>query len=121
MGDEELPKGRYALPIFLDAETRTMSWPEAHAEHHPYPTLKTDPAIERFAAFRENTHTRFKWTRSSARGAIIALAVVPLSLYYLSAATDAVGLLIFMIALELTGRSALEIPRCPKGRLSRIH
>ncbi|TRM56617.1 hypothetical protein BD626DRAFT_518733 [Schizophyllum amplum] len=43
--------------------------------------LKTDPAIERFNVLRENSHTRFRWTRHSIKTAMVGVIAVPVAIF----------------------------------------
>ncbi|KAL1743274.1 hypothetical protein HDZ31DRAFT_83515 [Schizophyllum fasciatum] len=43
--------------------------------------LKPDPAIERFNILRENSHTRFRWTRHSIKTALVGVVAVPVAIW----------------------------------------
>ncbi|SAM08175.1 hypothetical protein [Absidia glauca] len=51
--------------------------------------LRTDPAIERWAHLRENTHLYFKWNQRTTRRTLFWGIAVPVGLTILSYATDA--------------------------------
>ncbi|KAI8143709.1 hypothetical protein BJV82DRAFT_668156 [Fennellomyces sp. T-0311] len=50
--------------------------------------IKLDPAIERWAHLRENTHLYFGWNKRNTRRSIVWLAVVPIGLTALAYATQ---------------------------------
>ncbi|CAO3645873.1 unnamed protein product [Mucor hiemalis] len=50
--------------------------------------LKVDPAIERWASLRENTHLYFKWNKRNARRSLFWGIAVPVGLTVLSYGTD---------------------------------
>jgi len=50
--------------------------------------VKTDPAIERFNAMRENVYKHFRFTPRAAVQSIVGLVAFPVAIYLVSAATD---------------------------------
>ncbi|RDB23994.1 hypothetical protein Hypma_008854 [Hypsizygus marmoreus] len=46
------------------------------------PLVKEDPAIERFNRMREEAYLNFRWTRRTARTAVVAGIVLPGIVYY---------------------------------------
>ncbi|KAI9254580.1 hypothetical protein BDA99DRAFT_442770 [Phascolomyces articulosus] len=50
--------------------------------------IKLDPAIERWAHLRENTHLYYGWNKRNTRRSILWLAVVPIGLTALAYATQ---------------------------------
>ncbi|GAB5592157.1 hypothetical protein Unana1_07057 [Umbelopsis nana] len=50
--------------------------------------LKVDPAIERWAHLRENTHLYFAWNKRNTRAAMLWMVAVPVGLTYLAYKTD---------------------------------
>lgn len=50
--------------------------------------LKVDPAIERWAHLRENTHLYFAWNKRNVRAALLWMVAVPVGLTYLAYKTD---------------------------------
>jgi hypothetical protein len=50
--------------------------------------IKLDPAIERWASMRENTHLYFKWNQRTARRSLFWGIVIPVGLTILSYKTD---------------------------------
>lgn len=50
--------------------------------------LKVDPAIERWANLRENTHLYFKWNKRNTRRTLFWGVAVPVGLTVLAYATD---------------------------------
>ena len=51
-------------------------------EHGGTPWLHADPAVERWANMRENTHQYFRFNRRTTRLAMVWLVAVPVALYY---------------------------------------
>ncbi|KAF5376537.1 hypothetical protein D9757_008285 [Collybiopsis confluens] len=45
---------------------------------HP---LKTDPAVENSNLWREQHYLRFRWTRTTARAAMLGVVVFPIAVY----------------------------------------
>ncbi|CDH52603.1 hypothetical protein RO3G_05662 [Lichtheimia corymbifera JMRC:FSU:9682] len=52
--------------------------------------IKIDPAIERWAHLRENTHLYFAWNKRTTRRSLFWLAAVPVGLTYLAYKTQGV-------------------------------
>lgn len=50
--------------------------------------LKIDPAIERWAHLRENTHLYFKWNKRTTQRTLFWGVVIPVGLTALAYATD---------------------------------
>ncbi|KAI8983818.1 hypothetical protein BDB01DRAFT_843145 [Pilobolus umbonatus] len=50
--------------------------------------LKIDPALERWAAMRENTHLHFKWNSSNVRKSLFWGIAIPVGLTLLAFKTD---------------------------------
>lgn len=50
--------------------------------------IKLDPAIERWAHLRENTHLYFRWNKTTAGRSFLWLVAVPIGLTYLAAQTQ---------------------------------
>ncbi|KAI9489464.1 hypothetical protein BDB00DRAFT_876337 [Zychaea mexicana] len=50
--------------------------------------IKLDPAIERWAHLRENTHLYFGWNKRNTRRSLVWLAIVPVGLTALAYATQ---------------------------------
>lgn len=50
--------------------------------------LKIDPAIERWASLRENTHLYFAWNKRNARRSLFWGVAIPVGLTVLAYATD---------------------------------
>ncbi|KAI9473400.1 MAG: hypothetical protein EXX96DRAFT_487982 [Benjaminiella poitrasii] len=50
--------------------------------------LKVDPAIERWATLRENTHLYFAWNKRTTRRTLLWGVVVPVGLTILAYSTD---------------------------------
>ncbi|KAL9542797.1 hypothetical protein MBANPS3_008434 [Mucor bainieri] len=50
--------------------------------------LKIDPAIERWAHLRENTHLYFKWNQRNVRRSLFWGVAIPVGLTILSYGTD---------------------------------
>ncbi|EIN07566.1 hypothetical protein PUNSTDRAFT_135092 [Punctularia strigosozonata HHB-11173 SS5] len=51
------------------------------AGHGP-PTLRHDPAIDRWNSMRENVYLHYKWTPRATRTVLIGAVVIPTLLYY---------------------------------------
>lgn len=54
--------------------------------------IKIDPAIERWAHLRENTHLYFAWNKRTTRRSLFWLAAVPVGLTYLAYKTQVIAL-----------------------------
>lgn len=50
--------------------------------------LKVDPAIERWASLRENTHLYFKWNKRNTRRSLFWGVAIPVGLTVLAYSTD---------------------------------
>lgn len=50
--------------------------------------LKVDPAIERWASLRENTHLYFKWNQRNVRRSLFWGVAIPVGLTILAYGTD---------------------------------
>ncbi|KAI8991684.1 hypothetical protein BDF20DRAFT_812567 [Mycotypha africana] len=50
--------------------------------------IKIDPAIERWAHMRENTHLYFKWNKRTTRRSLLWGVAVPVALTALAYSTD---------------------------------
>lgn len=57
--------------------------------------LKVDPAIERWAHLRENTHLYFGWNKRNVRAAALWMVAVPVGLTILAYKTDVSWLIYF--------------------------
>lgn len=53
--------------------------------------IKLDPAIERWASLRENTHLYFAWNKRNTRRSLFWGVVIPIGLTALAYATDVIN------------------------------
>jgi len=65
-----------------------LGLPEAlPVEHHHEPTLRQDPAIERWRVMRDHIHQGFRFTRYNTGPAIFYAAIVPVAFFGMAYAT----------------------------------